>query len=589
VAQGLGHEITRLTSGYHSFLLFLRRFTLIPTNRPNRFMLSKRILPLLLFLLLAVPGAWARKPTKPAAKSTPQKTQPKPKSESAPKSGKSSGSDENPIAAWSGALDRAEDRQGEKWTVYVKDMQTGETILAHGKDRRLIPASNRKVMIFAMALEKLGPDFKFKTQLGLTHILSRDQNSITANVVLRSNGDPTMDSRYLNQKNPAAVIRGWIKDLARSGVKRVQGEFIIDASAFGSEQDMRPAAWGSDHLNQSYAPLPSAIAIGQNLLEVAVEPGRLGQEGQIRIYPSSEGLDIDNETETTSSSGCSIGVCCSDDGRSLRVTGRIGRRSGPEVDHVPVGRPLAFIKGIVEDELRDSGITITGKVRLVTDSNEAERYEIGQVIGEHDSPELSQLLHVMLRDSDNFLAEQIWRATAHRVFGRGDPTMARKLEQQWYSDDELSWIEPGFDGSGLSRRNSFSASEMVSILEVLYKSPYRDYLLDCLPCAARTGTLRHRDMGAANGRVSAKTGTLSGASALSGFLRDREGKERWAFAMIGNASGDTNGRLVGRVDQLMRILANMMDSGYKPSRTADSQPEKPAPGAETAELVKGGA
>ncbi len=547
------------------------------TNRPIPHVLPKRIFPLFLALMLAVPGAWAAKTTKakPPAKKVATKARPRPA--------------EPTVESWSNGVDRAEDELGERWTVYVKDMQTGRTILDHVKDRRLIPASNRKLMIFALALEKLGPDFKFKTQLGLTRDYGRVGNLLLASAVLRSNGDPTMDARYLGQKNPASVIRGWIQKLAATGVRRLQGDFVIDASAFGAEQDTRPAAWGSDHMNQSYAPLPSALALSQNLLEVAVQPGRVGQEGNIRIFPSVEGLEIVNNTRTVSSRGATIGAGFGEGGGSLVVSGSIGRRNSTEIDHVPVDRPLYYIKAIVQDELRSCGIVVEGKIKIVTNPAEGNKYQITQIIDQHESPELSALLHIMLRDSDNFLAEQIWRATAHRVFGKGDPTTARKLEQDWYNDHSLSRMEPGYDGSGLSRQNHFSALDIVSLLEVLYKSPYRDYLLTCLPCSGKSGTLRHREMGSANGRVVAKTGTLAGTAALSGFMRDRQGHERYAFSMIGNAPTDTNGRLVNRVDALMRILASLMDSGYQPPGTMEADSKQSPQETDKISLKKGGA
>jgi D-alanyl-D-alanine carboxypeptidase/D-alanyl-D-alanine-endopeptidase (penicillin-binding protein 4) len=98
-------------------------------------------------------------------------------------------------------------------------------------------------------------------------------------------------------------------------------------------------------------------------------------------------------------------------------------------------------------------------------------------------------------------------------------------------------------------------------------------LIDALPTSGRTGTLRRRTMGVAAGRIVAKTGTLSGASALSGFIRDKAGRERWVFAAIGNRENSPNGLLSTRQDELMKILVRTLDEGgWKPSDPASVKP-----------------
>ncbi|MCH7910312.1 MAG: D-alanyl-D-alanine carboxypeptidase, partial [Candidatus Hydrogenedentes bacterium] len=95
---------------------------------------------------------------------------------------------------------------------------------------------------------------------------------LDGSVVLRGNGDPTMRNRFLNQKNPNTVLRGWIARLVSLGIKRVNGDFVIDASAFGWEQDQYPEAWDASHRNHAYATLPSALALTENPLRVSVKP-----------------------------------------------------------------------------------------------------------------------------------------------------------------------------------------------------------------------------------------------------------------------------------------------------------------------------
>lgn len=467
--------------------------------------------------------------------------------------------------AWATEVSKAEDKESQHWSVLVKDLNTGEVIFNHNANDRLVPASNRKLLVFALAMDKLGPEFRFRTELGYTGKLDRATGTVNGTLVLRSNGDPTMESRYLNEKNPAAVLRGWIDGMVKSGIKKIDGDCIIDASAFGPEQDSYPDAWDDSHRNYSYAMLPSAIAFNQNLLHVMVRPSdSSGTPGRPKFFPSDDGIAVDNDTRTVGGGAEGLDARFSPDGRTLRLSGRIGSEVGAHAVNVPLATPVQIVRAITEYALKDEGLRITGKVKIITDPARARELGTLNIQAWHESIPLVELLRIMLRNSDNFIAEQVWHATAFRALGDGSTLSARKLEQTWYAEHKLPWIEPGYDGCGLSRKNGIAAAEEVAVLESVYTSPYQKYLLDCLPASGRSGTLRGRSMGGDPGRILAKTGTLSGVMALAGFIRDAKGKPRWVFSMLSNAPKNTNGALVVRADQFVKILLDLMDSGEKP-------------------------
>ena len=87
------------------------------------------------------------------------------------------------------------------------------------------------------------------------------------------------------------------------------------------------------------------------------------------------------------------------------------------------------------------------------------------------------------------------------------------------------------DGSGLSRANAISARQLVRILEVMHRDPeLREPFREALAVPGDSGTLKKR-MRDLSEVVRAKTGTLSGTSALSGYVRNAGG--RWlAFALL---------------------------------------------------------
>lgn len=488
---------------------------------------------------------------------------------------RSGGAEPKTIEAWLGKVRREQTQQRHQWSVLVRDLETGRTVLELNPDQRLIPASNRKLVTFAMAMDKLGPEFRFRTELGSVGRFDQASGILNGSLVLRSNGDPTLSSRYLNQKNPVSVLRGWIAAVAGRGIRRVTGDFVIDASAFGPDQGRYPAVWDPRHKQHAYAPLSTAIALNKNLIRISVRASSSpGYVGNIRIYPSDEGLNVINETRSTPGRSQSLEAeFGAGSSNLLYVRGRVGKKIRTHVVSLPMADPLEYIRAIVEDALHAEGVEIDGSVRVIRDPRAAAHlYPLKTFIQSNSIP-LFDLALIMLRDSENFFAEQIWRTTAWRATGRGDANSARRLEAAWLADRRLESLLPGFDGSGLSRENSLSATNLVALLTTFYHSPYRRYLIECLPESGRSGTLRHRSLGYKSGRIAAKTGTLSGVSALSGFIRDRAGNERWVFSMIANAPKSTNGFLTRRQNEIMKILLRKLDAGPRTAKSAAARPK----------------
>ncbi len=493
------------------------------------------------------------------------------------------------LESWTARVRAAEERLGEQWTVSIQDLDSTQTIYEYQSSRRLTPASNRKLITYSMAVEKLGPDYKFRTEFGLDAPFDPKRAHYYGNVILRSNGDPSLAPPFYKQQNPGDLFEQWARDLAAKGVAYVHGDLVIDASAFGEDQGRYPDAWDISHRNYSYAPVPSALAISQNMLRISVRPAKAGQAANVSLAPFDGGITLDNKAITRSGKAGGIAAAFDQTTNNLTVSGSVRSQQGEEVVQLPLPQPLTYVSAMMKSALVKAGVSLLGKVIVQTTRPPGiDPPPIKELVGLHESPPLNDLLVVMMHQSDNFLAEQIWHATAARVAGMGDTARARQMEQEWYADHQLPWIEPGWDGSGLSRKDKISSAELVQVIRFMYHSVYKDYLLGALPVSGRSGTLRHRSFGGTDGRVAAKTGTLSGAASLTGFIKDKQGRPRLVFSAIGNAGGETNGRLSMRINQLLEIAIDQLDSGT--IQPFDSKLiAAPAPAALTpADLLLGG-
>lgn len=461
---------------------------------------------------------------------------------------------------WLERLERAERSYGEEWSVLVQDLLTDEVILAYRPERRLLPASNRKIVTLALALDRYGPEHRFSTLLGLSPGGRTEDGWLTSSLVMRSAGDPSFSRKHLRDQNPAGYFQSWIAHLDTLGLTRFQGAFFIDASAFGPDQQSYPDYWDYNNRKQSFAAIPSAIAINGNVLELTAHPSTTrGNAGRVSVYPGGTGLRVLNQTMTMGGRKTGLEAEFSPDGTDLIVKGGLGQSVRTQVIELPLARPLDYLKAIAEEALEEEAITVQGGVHILTDPRQSAGITIERVVASHNSPPLPELLGIMMRDSDNFYAEQLWRAAAFRATGLGTQEAARRTEQEWLNRQGLAWIEPGYDGSGLSRMSRLSAEGQVAILRAILRSPYGPYLLHSLPASGKNGTLRGRNFGAKSGRVVAKTGTLTGVSALSGFIMDTENRPRWVFSLLGNAPRHTNGRLSLRQNQIMKLLIERLD------------------------------
>ncbi len=462
---------------------------------------------------------------------------------------------------WLAKTHEGEKNLHERWSVLVRDLETSRVVFSYNPDQRLVPASNRKIATFAVALDLLGPDHRFKTEFGLTSPHPYHAAHYHGDVVLRATGDPTLDNPYLNiSLNPAALFKDWARKLRlEEGVAYVHGDLVIDATEFGLEQNAYPTVWDGRHRDTSYAVVPSALAVSQNLLQATVTPTRIGKAGAVELAPAGLGVRMVNHTVTTARSRQGVSITFNDDDSEIVLNGGVSARSSAEVASVPMPKPLDMIAGVMRQALGDAGVRLLGTVRVECDPARAPG-RMTTVVASRESPTLNQILAPMMLHSNNFIAEQVWRAAVARVRRGAGLDDARRIELDCYRRHGLSWIQPGYDGSGLSGRDQMSANELVAIIEMLYRSPNRDLLIESLPVAGESGTLRHRSYGRSEGRVIAKTGTLDGASALTGFVLDAKHEPKYVFSVVGNANRNTDGRLASRITELLTILIRQLDA-----------------------------
>jgi D-alanyl-D-alanine carboxypeptidase/D-alanyl-D-alanine-endopeptidase (penicillin-binding protein 4) len=131
----------------------------------------------------------------------------------------------------------------------------GETIYDDRAESAVAPASVQKLIVAAGALDALGPSYRFHTMLAAHQGVGED-GVLDGDLWLVGSGDPSFTS---------ADLQNGIGALARSGLRRVNGSIVVDASAL-SGPELNPH-WARDDNGQDYAAPVSAISLDGNTIE----------------------------------------------------------------------------------------------------------------------------------------------------------------------------------------------------------------------------------------------------------------------------------------------------------------------------------
>lgn len=179
-------------------------------------------------------------------------------------------------------------------------------------------------------------------------------------------------------------------------------------------------------------------------------------------------------------------------------------------------KPLEQARETIISILQQLDITLRGNVRHCTDSNNP-----CCTIECHESKPLNELISHMLKTSDNLYANALFKCIGKNVSKtEGSWKTGREAVKKFASD--CLGIAPNMwvldDGAGLSRYNLISPEQIIKLLTWIYQQKHLFPLfVECLAISGTDGTLQNR-MTDHQGIIKAKTGTLSGASALSGYL-----------------------------------------------------------------------
>ncbi len=388
----------------------------------------------------------------------------------------------------------------------------------------LVPASNLKLITTSAALDRLGPDFRFRT------LLLRHGNDL----VVIGDGDPTFgDAEFLKKSGwkTTTIFENWAAQLKKRSVTSA-ADIVVDDSIF--EENFIHPHWPGNQLDKRYVAEVAGLALNANCVDFTIFPTAPGQPVRYTLDPATQYLTVRNTCVTGYENA--VGLNRDVGANSVLLHGQTPARGTASVS-VTIHDPALYAGTVFAETLRSSGMTLTGTVkrdRTLRASLEKDRSG-WTVLGIHETP-ITVVLARANKDSMNLYAESLCKRlgfeTAHATgsWENGTAAVSEFLKHVGVPETEHHLD----DGSGLSKQNSIAARAIVRVLTYNYFSKNRQPFMDSLAVAGVDGTLDDRFRGSdLRRRVFGKSGFVEGVSSLSGYLRARDGGW-YAFSILMN-------------------------------------------------------
>ncbi len=393
---------------------------------------------------------------------------------------------------------------GSVWGFLAVNLR-GDTLVCLNPQRRLVPASNLKLITTGAALLSLGEDFRysttFATDAASLPAAAPATDSAVSDSVLRGNlyiiggGDPLIGELFPYLPSPDETFGRWSKVLADNGIRRIEGDILGDGSWF-SEPQPHPD-WNVEDLRTRDGVVPAGLTWR----------GKMGDS--LPDSPSTAALHF-----------------------------------------------REWLEGCVRDSA-ESCVTLP-------DRSQALSLDSLTVLGTVPSLPLRELVRIANCQSDNFIAETLLK-TLGKLRGDGDdyPSSIAALRKSlapiglMAASGQMRFA----DGSGLSRKNYVSPEFMVSFLKGMYRSRVRKAFMGSLPFAGEPKTTLENRLPkrpwALRHRILMKSGSMNGVRCFSGYILPSSGRaeETIVFSLLTNNAVASSSQVYPLLDSLIESLA----------------------------------
>ncbi|MBI5722903.1 MAG: D-alanyl-D-alanine carboxypeptidase/D-alanyl-D-alanine-endopeptidase [Planctomycetes bacterium] len=434
-----------------------------------------------------------------------------------------------PAAEVAGSLARRIEKLAEEYESATKstvglavvDLRDGTPAALHRHDQPMIPASNQKLLTSAFAILRLGGEFKFTTGLF----------AVGDNLVLAGDGDPTLGDPVLAAAGGTTIyaeLDGWAKQAREKFGQTVSGDLLARTQV--DPKNMRHPDWPKDQYAAWFCAPVADLNFNNNCYDVVFRLD--GEQISAVVAPASSYIKIACNVRRGDRQAWSL-RSLSDE--SEVILSGIVKAGGGEPFSTSATNPPMMLARVLADRLEKAGVTFAGTVKAVKGSD--LDISAGREIAATRTP-LAAVLARANKNSLNMAAECVFLRAGDGTWKGSAKLMQDALAEKFGLDDQGLAV---CDGSGLAQTNRVSPANIVKLLAAMAGGEQSRVFLESLPLSGVDGTMAGRMADrTCRGRVLGKTGTIAGASTLSGYILDGRGNCAFAYSILCNKVRDVH-------------------------------------------------
>lgn len=445
------------------------------------------------------------------------------------------------------------------WGVSVTDLD-GRVLYSRNGDRLFVPASNTKILVSVAATALLGPNFTVKTSLYGTGPIT--DSLLRGDLVLYGRGDPTFSRRCYQadtlaagacDTDPAIRLHDLALQLRARGVRVVAGDLIGDGSYF--EETLLHPNWQGYDLGWWYAAPVSGLGFNDNSLDVhETAADSVGFAPRVTFVPDLGLATFENRAVTGARDARrTFDVVRSPNGEHFLSSGVLPLGTTDRQEFAAIADPNRFAALALRRELNAAGISVRGDTRSTVDSLAYPTARAGVALAEVTSRPLREWVFPILNSSQNWFAEMLLKQLGRQFGTAGSWAEGRAVERRFMIDsvhaDSTQFLVE--DGSGLASNNLVSPHTFTMLLGYIHR--HADFpMFDAgLPVGGKAGTLKNRFGNTPiEGKVHAKTGTISRTATISGFVERPDG-QTLVFSVMANHNNLASTRILAAIDSVV--------------------------------------
>ena len=414
--------------------------------------------------------------------------------------------------------------------VMLKNLDKDSVVVSLNTAAPFNPASVAKLLTAAMAFDKLGAGYTYKTRVYIDGTFNADSGICNGNLCIKGSGDPSM-----------VIERMWlfVQYLYRfGGIKTITGDILLDDSFFDTVS-VGPCFEEDSSKSNPYTALVGALSANFNSVVVCEKPGgKVGSPVRVEVFPTLPLVDVVTRAKTCDdrkTSNNSITTERYNDRTRIIVNGSMSLNAQPYYIPRKLWQTWGNFGSTVKLFLDENKITLKGTFKH---GMVPETMKSSKPFYVYESPPIGDIINGMLKFSNNYYAEMLFKTiSAIQDSGNGSWEKSSRAASAWWKEKGLPGTPVIKNGSGMGDCNRISAMQLVALMQYVWNQKvFLPEYLNSFPNAGVDGTLTSRfKESRLKGYLRGKTGTLNdfGVSTLSGYVLLPKGN--YAFSILFNS------------------------------------------------------